>query len=141
MKNKIKLGFIISGLSNIVAVLILSRFFTNEFIPKYDSTVMSNFGLLMIIVWGLAYISVAKDYKKIKWLVAVFAIEKLIYGIVWIDWRVQNDVSSVFNEDMMAGIFYSIYGINDLLFFIFFSYVFIKLIKDSLKTKKHYSKE
>ena len=129
MNNKIKLGFIISGLSNIIAILILSRFFTNEFIPKYDSAVMSNFGLLMIVVWGFAYISVAKDYTKVKWLIAVFAIEKLIYGIVWINWRLQNDVSAIFNEDAMAGIFYSIYGINDLLFFVFFSYVFVKLIR------------
>lgn len=129
MNNIIKKGFILSGLSNIVAVLILSRFFTNEFIPKYDNVVMSNFGLLMIVVWGFAYISVAKNYTKVKWLVAVFAVEKLIYGIIWINWRLQNDVSAIFNEDIMAGIFYAIYGINDILFFIFFTYVFIKLLK------------
>ncbi len=131
MNDKIKLGFIISGLSNISAILILSRFFTNETIPKYDSAVMSYFGLLMIVIWGLAYISVAKDYAKVKWLVAVFAIEKLIYGIVWTNWRLQNDVSAIFNEDAMAGIFYSIYGINDFLFFVFFSYVFIRLVNKS----------
>lgn len=128
-KNTITKGFILSGLSNIVAVLILSRFFTNEFIPKYDNVVMSNFGLLMIVVWGFAYISVAKNYAKVKWIVAVFAIEKFIYAIIWINWRLRNDVSPIFNEDMMAGIFYSIYGVNDILFFIFFTYVFIKLLK------------
>ncbi len=131
MNNKIKLSFIISGLCNIIAVLVLSRFFTNEFIPKYDSSAMSYFGLVMIIVWGFAYIAVAKDYEKVKWLVAVFAVEKLIYAIVWINWRVQNDVSAIFNEDAMAGFFYSVYGINDLIFFVFFSYVFIKLIGKS----------
>jgi hypothetical protein len=131
MDKKIRIGFIISGLSNIVAVLLLSHFFTNESIPKYDSSVMSYFGLLMIVVWGLAYISVANDYTKVKWLVAVFAIEKLIYGIVWIDWRLQNDVSAIFDEDIMAGIFYAVYGINDWIFFVFFSYVFIKLIRKS----------
>ncbi|WP_299671325.1 hypothetical protein [uncultured Polaribacter sp.] len=129
MKNTITKGFILSGISNIVAVLLLSRFFTNEFIPKYDNVVMSNFGLLMIVVWGFAYISVAKDYAKVKWLVAVFAVEKLIYGIIWIIWRLENDVSAIFNEDMMAGIFYAIYGLNDLLFFLFFTYVFVKLSK------------
>ena len=129
MKNTLTKGFILSGLSNIVAVLILSRFFTNEFIPKYDNIVMSNFGLLMIVVWGFAYISVAKDYSKVKWLVAVFAVEKLIYAIIWALWRLKNDVSPIFDEDIMAGIFYSIYGINDIIFFFFFSYVFIKLSK------------
>ncbi|WP_435415627.1 hypothetical protein [Polaribacter aestuariivivens] len=129
MKNTITKGFILSGLSNIVAVLILSRFFTNEFIPKYNNIVMSNFGLLMIVVWGFAYISVAKNYSKVKWLVAVFAVEKLIYAIIWILWRLNNGVSTIFDEDIMAGIFYSIYGINDIIFFFFFSYVFVKLFQ------------
>lgn len=47
-----------------------------------DSVVASNFGLVMIIVWGIAYISVAKTYQDVKWLVGVFALEKFIYGIV-----------------------------------------------------------
>lgn len=122
--------FMLSGLINIVAVLILSRFFTNVYIPKYDATVMSNFGLLMIVLWGFTYISVAKSYKKVKWIVAVFAIEKLIYGIIWVNWQLQNSVSPIFEEDLMAGIFFSIYGINDILFFIFFSFVFIKLFRN-----------
>ena len=126
-KSKI---FILSGLINIVAVLVLSRFFTNIYITKYDATVMSNFGLLMIVLWGFTYISVAKSYKKVKWIVAVFAIEKLIYGIIWVKWRLQNSVSPIFDEDFMAGIFYSIYGINDILFCIFFSVVFLKLFRN-----------
>ena len=130
MKSNITKLFIVSGLSNIVAVLMLSRFFTNETIPKYDAIVMSNFGLLMIVVWGFAYISVAKSYKKVKWLVAVFAMEKLFYGIAWINWQFENEVSVIFDEDLMAGIFYSIYGINDLSFFGFFAYVFIKITKN-----------
>jgi hypothetical protein len=135
MKNTIAKGFVLSGLSNIIAVLIFSRFFTNEFIPKYDNVVMSNFGLLMIVIWGFAYISIAKKYAKVKWIVAVFAIEKLIYVLVWINWRLKNDVSLIFNEDIMAGIFYSVYGINDIVFFIFFTYVFTKLLKNKIINK------
>ncbi len=129
MNNFIKKGFIIAGCTNVFAILILSRLFTNQTINKYDTAVMSNFGLLMIIVWGLAYLSVSKNYYKVKWLIAVFAIEKLIYGIIWIQWRLSNNVTVIFEEDKMAGIFYAIYGINDLLFFVFFSYVFVKLLK------------
>ncbi|GAB7257445.1 hypothetical protein [uncultured Polaribacter sp.] len=129
MNNFIKKGFIIAGCTNVFAILILSRLFTNQTINKYDTAVMSNFGLLMIIVWGLAYLSVSKNYYKVKWLIAVFAIEKLIYGIIWIQWRLSNNVTVIFEEDKMAGVFYAIYGINDLLFFVFFSYVFVKLLK------------
>jgi hypothetical protein len=43
-------GFIISGLMN-ASVLIFSRLFTNSTIPEFDPNVMSNFGLLMILIW------------------------------------------------------------------------------------------
>ena len=121
-------GFIIAGLMNL-SVLIFSRLFTNEIIPEFDPVVLSNFGLLMIVIWGIAYVSVAKDYQHVKWLVAVFAVEKFIYGCVWTDWMLHNSISEVFDKDAMAGIFYTIYGINDWLFFVFFSVVFFIISK------------
>ena len=114
-----------------MGVLVFSRFFTNPVIPEYDPVVMSNFGLLMIVVWGLAYISVAKNYPNVKWLVGVFAVEKLIYGFIWTKWMLNNNLSDVFEKDTMAGIFYSIYGVNDWIFFVFFSFVFIRLINST----------
>lgn len=130
LQNKtITTGFIIAGLMN-SSVLIFSRFFTNTTIPEFDAQVMSNFGLLMIFIWGLAYISVSKKYKNVKYLIAIFSIEKFIYGSVWINWIRNNSISDVFEKDVMAGIFYSFYGINDWLFFLFFTYVFIGLIKN-----------
>lgn len=129
IQNKtITKGFIISGLMNLT-VLIFSRFFTNSTISEYDPTVMSNFGLLMIVLWGVAYASIAYNYDKVKWLIAVFAIEKLIYGYIWIEWLLTNNISEVYEKDTMAGIFYSIYGINDLIFFVFFSFVFVRVLK------------
>ncbi|MBG6112112.1 hypothetical protein H4V97_001109 [Flavobacterium sp. CG_23.5] len=119
-------GFIIAGLMN-ATVLIFSKLFTNTIIPEFDPTVMSNFGLLMIFIWGLAYMSVAKNYHNVKWLVGVFAIEKFIYGYIWINWILNNNVYDVYKKDVLAGIFYSIYGINDWVFFIFFLIVFIQL--------------
>ncbi len=121
-------GFIIAGVMNL-SVLIFSRFFTNDTIPEFDREVMSNFGLVMIVLWGLAYISIAKIYQKLKWLVAIFAIEKLAYGIIWILWIFNNNLSDVYDKDIMAGVFYAIYGINDWLFFLFFMFVFITLSK------------
>ena len=119
-------GFIIGGLMNL-SVLIFSRLFTNETIAEFDPKVLSNFGLVLIVVWGLAYLSVAKNYQSVKWLVAVFAVEKFIYGCVWTNWLLTNSISKVYEKDVMAGLFYSMYGINDWLFFIFFSFVFIQI--------------
>lgn len=129
IKNEtISKGFILAGIMNIVGVLVSSRCFTNAVIPAVDGVVMSNFGLLMIIIWGLAYISVAKNYDKVKWLVGVFVIEKLIYGLIWTKWILNNNLSDVFEKDQSAGRFYATYGINDWIFFIFFLLVFIRLI-------------
>ena len=121
-------GFILSGLMNI-SVLIFSKFFSNTVFAEFDPVVLSNFGILMIVIWGLAYIAVAKSFHQVKWLVAVFAIEKFIYGFVWTKWHLNNNVADVFAKDTSAGIFYSIYGINDWLFCIFFLLVFIRLMK------------
>ncbi len=130
MNNKIiRNGFIAAGLMNILAVLTLSRFFTNEVIPETDPVVMSNFGLLMILVWGCAYLAVAVNYSKMKWVVGTLVIEKLIYVIAWIKWISNNSVSEVYDKDLFAGFFFSVYGINDFIFFLFFLIVFIKLLR------------
>ncbi len=129
IKNKtLTYGFIISGLMNL-SVLVFSRLFTNPIIPKFDPIVMSNFGLIMIVVWGLAYMSIAKNYHAVKWLVGVFVIEKFIYGYVWITWMLENNISDVYEDDVMAGLFYSIYGINDWIFCLFFLFVFVRSCK------------
>ena len=131
-------GFILSGFMN-MTVLILSKFFNNPVIGEYDPVVMSNFGLLMIVIWGLAYISVANNFQKLKWLVGVFALEKFIYGFVWTNWHLNNNVSEVFAKDILAGIFYSIYGLNDWIFFIFFSLVFLRLSLSKSSSYRHNS--
>lgn len=127
-KTTITKGFIIAGLMN-ATVLIFSKLFTNSTIPEFDPQVMSNFGLLMILIWGLAYMSVAKKYYQVRWLVGIFVIEKLIYGFIWTNWIINNNVYEVYKKDVMAGLFYSIYGINDWVFFIFFLSVFIHLFR------------
>ena len=122
-------GFILAGLMNIFGVLIFSRMLNNPVITAYDSETMSSFGLLMIVIWGFAYISVSKNYQHVKWIVGVFAVEKLIYAIIWTIWQFNNNLPEVFEKDTMAGIFYSIYGVNDWIFFFFFLVVFIKLLR------------
>jgi hypothetical protein len=121
-------GFILAGLMN-SSVLIFSRLFTNTTIAEFDPIVMSNFGLLMILIWGLAYMSVAKNYQQVKWLIGVFALEKLIYAGVWSNWMLTNNLADVYAQDLMAGVFYSIYGINDWVFFAFFVFVFVQKCK------------
>lgn len=124
-KNIIKNGLIAAALMNIGGVLFFSKAFTNTVINNADPVVMSNFGLLMIIVWGLAYLGAAFIQSNIAWLAGVFALEKLVYVVVWGMWMTNNSLASVFDADIFAGIFYSIYGLNDFAFMVFFAWVFL----------------
>lgn len=122
-KTIVKNGFMLAGIMNF-SVLIFSRGFTNTAINEADPIVMSNFGLLMIIMWGIAYLAASTVTKNIKWIAAAFALEKLIYGVAWINWLNGNSLSAVYSTDLFAGVFYSIYGVNDFLFMLFFAWVF-----------------
>ena len=123
-------GFFLAGLMNILGVLTFSRFFTNAVIPEFDNQAMSNFGLIMIVFWSFVFISVSKNFQNLKWLIAVFTLEKLIYATHWTKWMTTNNLTDVFEKDTMAGIFYTIYGINDWIFFVFFLFVFIRLARE-----------
>jgi hypothetical protein len=121
----LKTGLIAAAVMNIGGVLIFSRAFSNVALNNADPLVMSNFGLLMIIVWGLAYLGAAFSHGNIQWLAGAFALEKLVYVVVWALWLGQNSLASLYAIDIFAGIFYSIYGLNDLAFMLFFAWVFV----------------
>lgn len=123
-RKLVKNGLVAAALMNISGVLVFSRAFTNSAINDADPVVMSNFGLLMIAVWGLAYLGAATISSDIKWLVGAFAVEKLVYVVVWIMWHSENSLSQLYSTDVLAGVFYCIYGINDFVFMLFFAWVF-----------------
>lgn len=127
MNNKsVTYGLIAAGAMNIGGVLMFSRAFTNTAINTADPVVMSNFGLLMICVWGLVFIGAATISSSIKWLAGAFAIEKLVYVVVWAKWISSNSLAELFAKDTFAGIYYSIYGVNDFMFMLFFAWLFFK---------------
>ncbi len=122
--NFFKIGFILAGLANIGGILLFSKLFTNTAMVEASPTVMSSFGQLMIIVWGFAYISVANSFESVPWLSLLFTIEKLIYVITWIVWFQANDLTLLYTKDLFAGIFYTVYGLNDFLSMLFFGWTF-----------------
>ncbi len=121
----IQKGFIAAGLSNIFGVMICSKAFTNNVMLTTQPDVMGTFGLISIILWGLAYIAVSKSYNQVRWLLGVFVIEKLAYVIAWLAFITSHSLSSVYEQDILAGIFYTIYGVNDFIFMLFFGFVFL----------------
>jgi hypothetical protein len=133
-KSLVRNGFIAAGVMNIGGVLLFSRAFTNEAIAEADPVVMSNFGLLMIAVWGLAYLGAATASTGIKWLAGAFAIEKLVYVVAWLLWLSNNNLAALYAKDLFAGMFFSIYGLNDLVFMLFFAWIFFSASADKRET-------
>ena len=133
-KNLVRNGFIAAGVMNIGGVLLFSRAFTNDAITEADPIVMSNFGLLMIAVWGLAYLGAATASTGIKWLAGAFAVEKLVYVVAWLLWLSHNNLAALYAKDLFAGMFFSIYGLNDLVFMLFFAWVFISASAERRET-------
>lgn len=121
----VKYGLIAAALTNIGGVLMFSRGFTNAAINNADPVVMSNFGLLMIVVWGLAYLGAATINANIRWIAAAFAVEKLVYVAMWGMWLSKNSLAPLYSTDLFAGLFYSIYGLNDVMFMLFFVWMFL----------------
>ncbi|STZ75412.1 hypothetical protein [Bergeriella denitrificans] len=128
MKNRaITYGFILAALYNIVGILVFSQFFTNGLLAKHDPMVFSWLGQVSILLWGLAYGSVAANYHKVPYLVAVFALEKAVYVYVWADWLLNNNQLAQLADSPMTALFFQIYGLGDLIFCLFFAWVFAKL--------------
>ncbi len=130
-KNTIRIGFILAGLSNILGVLICSKGLTNDVMMNAQPGVMGFFGLISIVLWGMAYIAVSANYTKVPLLIAVFAIEKLAYVIAWGSFIGTQSLGAVYEQDFLAGFFYSIYGAMDLCFMLFFGFVFLKTTRNS----------
>ncbi len=120
-------GFIAAGVANIGGVLLFSRCFTNAHLSAAYPSVMSGFGLLVIMVWGLAYLAVSQRYREVRTLVGVFAVEKLIYVLSWCVWMWQYsaELPALFAQSLLAGSFMLIYGLNDVLFMLFFLWVYV----------------
>jgi hypothetical protein len=65
--NLVKNGFIAAAFINIGGVLLFSRAFTNDAINQADPVVMSNFGLLMIVVQNNGVRSPNSHLQSGKW--------------------------------------------------------------------------
>jgi len=121
-------GFWLAGAYNILGVLGFSKLFTNSLLSSLDPAVFSWLGLVAVMLWGLAYCSVARSYQSVPNLLLVFVVEKMIYTTTWLLWLIRNGstLPALFSESPLTATYYSIYGAGDFLFGLFFLWVAIK---------------
>lgn len=119
---RVSRGFVAAGLMNVLGVLVFSRAFTNDYLTDLHPGVFSRFGLLVVVLWGLAYLATARVYRAAPAIVLVFAVEKAVYAATWFVWLAGHggDFGAIWRRDPLTAVFYAIYGPNDLLFGLFF---------------------
>ena len=119
--NKTTFGFQIAALYNFFIVLFSKGF--SEDLGAIDS-LFSSGGCVGILLWGAAYFSLAKRYKRTPSISLVFCLEKAFYGFHWLFWMIEHHatIPVILPQDPLTGIFFSIYGIGDLIFMVFFGW-------------------
>jgi hypothetical protein len=124
-------GFFLAGAYNIFGVLLFSKLFTNSLLSSLDPAVFSWLGLVAVMLWGLAYCSVARSYQFVPNLLLVFVLEKMIYTATWLMWLLKNGstLPALFSDSPLTATYYSIYGAGDFLFGLFFLWVLSKVRK------------
>jgi hypothetical protein len=128
ISRRVTWGFVAAGLMNIAGILVFSKAFTNEYMTSLSPNILSQFGMFCIVLWGLAYLAVARSYPAVPVLVLVFAVEKALYTSSWFVWLANHgsEFGTIWERDPLTAIFFAIYGPNDLLFGLFFAYVGFK---------------
>ena len=121
----ITVGFWLAGAYNITGALVFSKFFTNSLLSSLDPVVFSWLGLVSIILWGIAYCSVARSYQSVPFLLLVFFVEKMIYTTTWLMWLAKNGstLPSLFSQSPLTATCFSTYGAGDFAFGLFFLWV------------------
>ena len=125
-------GFIGAAAFNIIGMLVVSKFLTNPLLAETDPVVYSLMGQIAVILWGFAYLAVARSYRAVPYLLLVFCAEKIVYFGAWLLWLSTKGHTLPQIEALSpatAG-FFMTYGAGDGLFAIFFGVMFIKALRE-----------
>ena len=123
--------FGMAGMANIVTILVATRAFTDPLISQVDPAVFSTPSLVLIMVWGLAYLTVAPHWWKLPPMCLVFMLEKLVFVAMWVRWILssRDQLPGLWEIDWQIALFYGGYGIVDTFFSLFFFWAWLQARK------------
>lgn len=124
----IRRGFHVAGATNIFGMILISRGLTNDLLRELDPALFANPGVILICVWGLAYVALADAFQHAAKVALVFALEKAFYVGAWVLWLIEHgsELGDVWARDWLTGLFFSGYGLVDGAFGLFFLYVWTR---------------
>ena len=117
----VRRGIYAAAATNILGSLIFSKGYGDALGAQFPA-LFGTWGLILIQVWGLAYLAGARPWPRTSPLFLVFAIEKAVYVASWALWLLQRggDLPALFANDPMTALFFASYGLVDGLFGLFF---------------------
>ena len=120
--DRVALGFVVAALYN-ACILVFSRGLSGN-LGAVDPLFGAG-GCIGVLLWGAAYFALARRYDVAPAVAAVFCVEKAFYGVHWLRWMSAHggELSSLVETDPLAGAFFSMYGVGDLVFMVFFGWV------------------
>ena len=121
--RRFRAGFYAAAAYNIGGLLVFSKGFTNTVLFDTDPVLFSIPGCLLVMIWGLAYAAQSRSWRSGPAVSAVFALEKAFYAGWWVWWLAENHarLPDIYAADALAGAFYSVYGLGDAAFGVFFA--------------------
>jgi len=126
------IGFAICAAYNILGCLCVTKFFTSKTFFTIYPEVFGREGMICIMLWGLAYLSIMFSYVNTPYTTLVFVVEKLLYVIIYIVFLTKKNggelIKKAGTEDPLAALFFSVFGIGDFLSGVFFAVAFIVAI-------------
>jgi len=116
-----------AAIANWLGVLILSKLLMSHRAFGQVDPLFSLTGLILILVWGFAFWAVSLNAQSMRPLLLVFVVEKLVYAINHGLWFIKGgEISMLFNQDPLLGLFFAVYGANDALYAILFFLAYYK---------------
>ena len=126
-------GFLAAAAYNIVGMLTVSKLFTNPLLADNDPAVYSWLGQIAVVLWGCAYLAVARSYQHVPILLLVFFVEKMVYLTAWLMWLANKGhmLPQIETMSPITAGFFMTYGAGDGLFGLFFGMMYIMALKQS----------
>ena len=108
-------------------IVVFSKFFSADL--GLVDPLFSQEGCILIVLWGMAYASVADRIALCPSLSLVFSMEKLFFGWRWMNWMHDNHALKLpllLKEDPFTGVFFAVYGMGDIAASLLFLHAAIK---------------
>ena len=120
--------FVMAGMANIMTILVATRAFTYPLISEVDPAVFGTPSLVLIMVWGCAYLAVAPHWRRLPQMCLVFMMEKLVYVVMWSRWISEHSdqLGGLWEQDPQIALFYGGYGVVDTGFSCFFFWAWLQ---------------